>query len=883
MNSLLIPAIYLLIGFSVYATIIHLSYGLRRPYEHTHLLFAGMCLLAVPFMFCLITIFQASGAGAYIQAMKWSYIFMLPFFVLFPWFIAEYSGKRPRALLLGLSATFGLLFIVNLFQPYSLQYEAFDGIRIQQLPWGETVTAGIGQTGPWSYFSTATVLVTFSYAFYALFSRYRQCRQPTNLWMLVGLGVFILTAVHGILGRLSIVEFVPLGPFGFLIMVAILSVTCTHETRRRLQDSEHRFRSLVEQSPFSIQMFTPDGRSDVVNPAWERLWGIPAEQVTDYNILSDAQLIDKGAMNHIVQAFAGEAAVIPPIVYNPADNPAMQGPERDRWVSAYIYPIKDTLGTVENVVIQHEDVTEKKRVEDTIRLIASGVSRGTGVRFFSQLVQSMAQLFEVDYAYIGVLDCSEGQRVNTLAFCAHGEIVANTSYPLVDTPCANVMSQRTCAYPCEVQQLFPSAQLLAEMDVQGYIGTPLFDVEGRALGLIVLMDSKPLEQIEPMREILEIFSIRASGELARARAEHDLYVKERAMEAAAEGIVLMDATKPDSPIVYANQAMQHITGYTREELQGNTLRLLHGEDTEPALVAKLNEAITEQRSCQLKLLNYRKNGDAFWNEITITPVQNEAGEVTHFIGTNLDISERLQTEEALRRSQKMQAVGQLAGGVAHDFNNQLGIVIGYLDFMRDYVASEDTPSRWVETATQATQRCMDLTRQLLAFSRGKPSETVVVDLNQELARMGMLIERVITPAISLRVVAEKSLWQVAIDPGEFQDAILNLVINARDAMPEGGELLIETSNRVMDEEFVSANSELAPGEYIQVMVSDTGGGMDKSISERVFEPFFTTKPEGKGTGLGLAMVYGFVQRYGGEIKVSSARGVGTVFRLFCPV
>jgi len=271
-------------------------------------------------------------------------------------------------------------------------------------------------------------------------------------------------------------------------------------------------------------------------------------------------------------------------------------------------------------------------------------------------------------------------------------------------------------------------------------------------------------------------------------------------------------------------------------------------------------------------------------------VRNDTGEVTHFIGTQTDISQRRQTEDALRRSQKMEALGQMAGGIAHDFNNQLGIIIGYLDFLGERLAAEEKPRKWVEIATQSTMRCIDLTRQLLSFSRRQTKEKTIIDLNQELTRMDALIARSVTPAITVRINAGEGLWPVAVNPGEFQDVVLNLVINARDAMPDGGQLLIKVSNKhvnkplnkPVDTHYVSLDPELPPGDYVQVTVSDNGHGMDKHTLERVFEPFFTTKPDGKGTGLGLAMVYGFTRRYGGEIKVESGIGTGTVFRLYLP-
>lgn len=264
------------------------------------------------------------------------------------------------------------------------------------------------------------------------------------------------------------------------------------------------------------------------------------------------------------------------------------------------------------------------------------------------------------------------------------------------------------------------------------------------------------------------------------------------------------------------------------------------------------------------------------------PLRGINGEFYAICGISTDVTEHRRTEEALRRSQKMDAVGQLAGGVAHDFNNQLGVIFGYLDMLREAHANDDKGRRWIEIATRATQRCTDLTRQLLEFSRRQASATIPTDINRELVKMDTLIARSITPAIQLKVFPAEDLRYVAVDPGEFQDTILNLVINARDAMPHGGTLVIETANQRIDGSSRERYPNLKAGDYVQITVSDTGIGMHRDTVERIFEPFFTTKAEGKGTGLGLAMVYGFVRRYGGDVRVYSEPDVGTTFLLYLP-
>ena len=400
---------------------------------------------------------------------------------------------------------------------------------------------------------------------------------------------------------------------------------------------------------------------------------------------------------------------------------------------------------------------DRIRHEQAIKNIATGVSTATGDTFFRHLVEHMANIFDVNYAFIGIINKNEPTIITTLAFYSHGKIIDNIEYSLKNTPCNDVLKRGTCIYQTDVQQLFPDDTTLKTMSIEGYSGTALLDSRNNLLGILVVMDSKPLQHTDDMLEFMEIFAARASGE-----------------------------------------------------------------------------------------------------------------------------TERLLAEEALRRSQKMDAIGQLSGGIAHDFNNQLGIILGYLDFLKTYVGDDEKPSRWVEISTNATLRCTDLTRQLLSFSRTQSNEKVVVNINTKLKELDTMFARSITPAIDIQYLLCKDLWPCEIDPGEFQDAILNMVINARDAMPNGGRLLIETNNKSLDADYAAFNPDAHAGDYVQLTLSDTGCGMDKTTQEHMFEPFFTTKEKDKGTGLGMSMVYGFVRRFNGFIQVYSEINVGTTLRLYLP-
>ncbi len=247
------------------------------------------------------------------------------------------------------------------------------------------------------------------------------------------------------------------------------------------------------------------------------------------------------------------------------------------------------------------------------------------------------------------------------------------------------------------------------------------------------------------------------------------------------------------------------------------------------------------------------------------------------------ISQRDRAETQVRQMQKMQAVGQLTGGIAHDFNNMLAIIIGSLSLMQKRLGRGETNvAQYVDAAMEGAQRAATLTSRLLAFSRQQPLMPVTLDLNKTVSGMSELLRRTLGENIHMETVLSGGLWKTHADPGEIENAILNLCVNARDAMPEGGKLTIETANCFLDDAYASDHPEVPAGQYVLVAVSDTGTGMTKETILRAFDPFFTTKPTGKGTGLGLSQVYGFVKQSGGHVKIYSESTQGTTVKMYLP-
>jgi signal transduction histidine kinase len=276
------------------------------------------------------------------------------------------------------------------------------------------------------------------------------------------------------------------------------------------------------------------------------------------------------------------------------------------------------------------------------------------------------------------------------------------------------------------------------------------------------------------------------------------------------------------------------------------------------------------------------DGNTIWSEIVATSVKDKDGNITAALELVIPITERKKLEAQLRQAQKMEAIGQLAGGIAHDFNNALTLIKAYSQLTLFDLKESDPLREKIEMILEATNRSADLAHRLLAFSRRQVMEMKVLDLNNLLKDLDKMLRRVIGEDIELVNVLAEDLGRVKVDPGQVEQVVLNLALNAKDAMPRGGKLTIETANVELDETYSRTHVDVIPGRYVMLAVSDTGIGMTPEIKNRLFEPFFTTKEKGKGTGLGLAMVYGIVKQSGGNIWVYSEAGMGTTFKVYLP-
>jgi PAS domain S-box-containing protein len=486
--------------------------------------------------------------------------------------------------------------------------------------------------------------------------------------------------------------------------------------------------------------------------------------------------------------------------------------------------------------------------------------------------------------------------------------------PREDSICGQTILQHELVVISDaaMDERFFNGPMVTHAGIRFYAGAPLLSREGYAVGTLCVMDRLPRELPAPHKNALLTLARLVAAQLEVRRGTKpsapddkssriegtvvDISEHKRTDEAlrdsqerllgiissAMDGIITVDN---DQKIIVFNRAAEQIFRCPAKDALGQTLdkfipqrfREAHREH-----VRSFGQTGVSSRSMYSPgtLMGVRADGEEFPVEATISQVKT-ASETLYSVILR-DVSVRKRTEDELRQAQKMEAVGHLAGGIAHEFNNYLGIILGYSDLMEEEQIENESLRLGLTEIKGATQKAASLTRQLLAFSRKQIIEPTVLDLNASVWEAHKLLRRLIPANIDVIPVLHPDLGKVKADPAQIQQILINLVVNARDAMPQGGKISIETAEVVLDEEFSSRHFDVVPGNYIMISVGDNGEGIDAETLPHIFEPFFTTKKAGKGTGLGLSTTYGVVKQSGGHITVASVRGSGTTFRVYFP-
>ena len=356
MTAYSVAAFHVITGVCLLAAVRHLSAGLWRSLDKSNLLFSVMCCCAVGMGWTLAQIYQTWTIEEHAALLKWNVSFIFAFFLVLPWFTSAVTGRYPLPWLFALTVTFIVLLAVNLIQPYGVQLASIERIETRHMPWGEAFASPVGRLAPSFWFAITAALVCLGDSVIRFLANWRREKSGANMMLVLSAAVYFVTGIEGALVRAQVIDFVHLGPFGFFAMVIAMSLTLSFRSRHNLLVSERRFRALVEQSPFGIQVLAADGQTVQINPAWERLWG--------KNAVEDSRVADERLRPVIERAFQGHKGET-----YPTPRPGNQ------WIRSFVYPIKDPNGLVRNVIVMHEDVTEEKRAESAARAVTAELSQ----------------------------------------------------------------------------------------------------------------------------------------------------------------------------------------------------------------------------------------------------------------------------------------------------------------------------------------------------------------------------------------------------------------------------------------------------------------------------------------------------------------------------
>ncbi|MBI1877495.1 MAG: PAS domain S-box protein, partial [Chloroflexi bacterium] len=498
--------------------------------------------------------------------------------------------------------------------------------------------------------------------------------------------------------------------------------------------------------------------------------------------------------------------------------------------------------------------------------------------------RELALAFNITRATAGLFNETKTEiRVVAEYLTQNGPSLLNSSIPVSASPLSQLLlTHQAPVVAPNVQadsRLARIHDFLQERDTVSLMILPL-TVDGQVVGGLGLESDRSHHFSSEEVSLAWNVADQVAGVLARATLTQMRQRLSAAIEQTAESIIITDTS---GLITYVNPAFERTSGYSRSEVMGQNPRILKSGSGDADFYHQLWSTISAGQVWHGRFVNKKKDGILYTAEATITPVLGENDEIVNYVGILRDVTSQLQLEEQLRQSKKVEAIGRLAGGIAHDFNNLLTVINGYSELLlARHLDLPDWTHQELEQIKKAGQRATALTQQLLAFSRKQPLEPRILNLNTVVTNAHQLLNRLIGEDLELSLNLEPNLAQITADPGQLEQIIINLAVNARDAMPQGGELVIETDNVVLDETYTHQRPGVTPGLYVLLAVSDTGMGMDQEMLAHIFEPFFTTKEQGKGTGLGLAIVQSIVKQNNGHIQVESEPKRGTKFKIFLP-
>ena len=649
-----------------------------------------------------------------------------------------------------------------------------------------------------------------------------------------------------------------------------------------LRESQALYHSLVDQMPAGVFRKDAEGRFTFVNSEFCRLKEMPPEQFLGKTVMEvgskDVALAIRSASHHATIMQSGKQ-IEDEEVYTSATGEM-------RNYHAVKSPVFDSAGKVVGTQGVLFDITDRKSAEKALRQGEMRLERinrcllELGPNFDSNINRLTALCGEL----LGAT-CALYNRLQGDLLCSIGQWQTPPGFKSEDAPAGHICYDviRNNQEGAVVITNLPRTSY-AESDpnvraygLQTYMGCAV-KREGKAVGSLCVVYNTDYRPTDDDRRILGIIASAIGNEDTRKQAEAELNRLMTAIEQTPESVVITDT---DGRILYVNPVFERVTGYSRAEVIGQNTRLLKSNRQDSAFYRQLWAKISAGEVWRGRFINKKKDGTLFTEDAVIAPVRDEKGAVTNYIAIKRDITHELELEVQYRQTQKIDSIGRLAGGVAHDFNNILAVICGHTELALAQL-SPDAPLRSnLECIQESAERAANLTRQLLAFARRQVIEPRRINLNELIVNLNKMLRRLIGEDIKLVTQTAPDLGQIKADPGQIEQVLLNLVVNARDAMPDGGTLTIRTANVTLDESYARRHL-VTPGDYVMVSVSDTGVGMTDEVKQHIFEPFFTTKEQGKGTGLGLATCFGIIQQSNGHIHSESQLDKGTQFKIYLP-
>jgi len=611
--------------------------------------------------------------------------------------------------------------------------------------------------------------------------------------------------------------------------------------RKQVEKERFQLAAIVESCEDAIIGRALDGTMTSWNRGAERIYGYRAEEVIGkpVSMLTSAERLDEipQIMDKLMRG--------DPIEHYQAVRVTKSG--EHILVSLTVSPIRDEAGRIVGASSVERDITEHKRVAEKLRNQESRLR---------QLVERMPALLWTTDTELRI------------TFSAGAALAAPDWHP------DQMAGISLLEYFQTDDPQFPP------------LAAHLRALQGEPVSYEITWNGRMFEaRVEPLRDSEERIVGCIGTALhapARKQAEEALRASEARYRSLFEGVVHgIYRVSVDGQFFEVNPALAAMLGYdSPDEVVKLNLANLHADQEERS---RLVQKWVETERIEDEVNWNRRSGEIIRVRLSGRTLTDQQGVVQGFEFIAEDVTERRALEAQLRQAQKIEAVGQLAGGLAHEFNNFLGVILGYSELMSEEAGENERLCRQIAEIRAATQRAASLTRQLLAFGRKQLLEPKVLDLNSAIWETQKLLHRLVPANIDVVPLLSSTIRKVKVDPGQVQQILINLVVNARDAMPKGGKVVIETANADLDEVYASQHVGLRPGTYVMLSVSDTGVGMDDETSSHIFEPFFTTKEPGKGTGLGLSTVYGIVKQSGGYITVETAVGKGTTFRIYLPL